>query len=199
MSNQIDCSDDFEVLSPLPISILETNNIPKEFKQHSNWLLWKKEPVMDSKTGKQKVDSTGKKKFTKVPYQANGQKAASTKSNTWANFESIKSAYDSGKFSGIGFAIGNSGLTCIDIDHEDQWKTSELGAIYKGLNNKYYKETSPSGSGYHLWVKAIKPNNMRCKSKHFHNSLIEVYNSDRFITMTGNSPIGTIQECQEEF
>ena len=65
MSNQIDCSDDFEVLSPLPISILETNNIPKEFKQHSNWLLWKKEPVMDSKTGKQKVDSTGKKSLLK--------------------------------------------------------------------------------------------------------------------------------------
>ena len=199
MSNQIDCSDDFEVLSPLPISILEANNIPKEFKQHSNWLLWKKEPVMDSKTGKQKVDSTGQKKFTKVPYQANGQKAASTKSNTWANFESIKSAYDSGRFSGIGFTIGDSGLTCIDIDHEDQWKPSELRAIYEGLNNKYYKETSPSGSGYHLWVKAIKPNNMGCKSKHFHNSLVEVYNSDRFITMTGNNPIGTIQECQEEF
>ena len=198
------CSpDEFDDLTaikqPIEQSDLNTDNIPQEFKQHNNWLLWKREPVIDSKTGKQKVDGTGELKWTKVPYQANGFKAASTKSNTWANFESIKSAYDSGRFSGIGFAIGDSGLTCIDIDHEDQWKPSELGAIYKGLNNKYYKETSPSGSGYHLWVKAIKPNNMGCKSKNFHNSLIEVYNSDRFITMTGNSPVGTIQECQKEF
>ena len=181
------CADDFEVIIDEPVSIKPNfDNIPNDFKEHPNWLLWK-------------LELTAKGKWTKIPYQINGKKADSTKPNTWSTFDNVVAAFNTGNFSGIGFAIGNSGLTCIDIDHEEQWIISDLKAIYTGLNNKFYQETSPSGDGKHLWVKAVKPDGMGCKSKNFHNSLIEVYDSSRFITMTGNKPIGSIQECQSEF
>lgn len=182
------CADDFEVIIDEPVTIKPNfNNIPNDFKEHPNWLLWK-------------LELTSKGKWTKIPYQINGKKALSTNPATWTTFDTVKGVYEaSGAYSGIGFAIGDSGLTCVDIDHEDNWNISDLRNIYKTLEGNYYKETSPSANGHHLWLNVIKPKDMGCKSKTFYNSLIEVYDKSRFITMTGNEPTGSIGECQEAF
>lgn len=160
--------------------------IPETFKEFNNWLLWKY------------INKNGK--WTKIPYQPNGNKASATSPNNWCSFNECVKAFRSGKFTGIGFAIGDSGLTCIDIDHESEWDSTELDALLSGLNDKYYKEKSPSGDGYHLWIKAVKPKEMGCKSTTFYNSLVEVYNSDRYITMTGSviEPHSEIHEAQSE-
>jgi hypothetical protein len=162
------------------------DNIPNDFKVRKHWVLWKYE----NKIGK----------WTKVPYQASNKKADSTNPDTWCNYSEAIKAYGTGKYSGIGFAIGDSGFTCVDIDHENEWADGELEKLLSGLHDKYYMEKSPSGNGYHLWLKAVKPEGMGCKSKSFHNSLVEVYNSDRFITMTGVVINGhtSIQKAQAE-
>jgi hypothetical protein len=170
---------------PTPIKY-DFDAIPSDFTKQNNWILWKY--ILNNH------------KWTKIPYQINGTKADATSQKTWCSFNDAKTAFKSGKFDGIGFAIGKSGLVCIDVDHESQWPNGGLESLLSGLNDKYYKEQSPSGDGYHLWIKASKPNGMGCKSKNFHNSLVEVYNSDRYITMTGAviKPYIQPQEAQAE-
>jgi putative DNA primase/helicase len=172
-------------IKPTPIKY-EFDNIPADFKALDNWLLWKYE-LKDYR-------------WTKVPYQQSNNKADSTKSITWCSFTQAVNANNTGNFDGIGFAIGDSGLTCIDIDHENEWPKDSLNQLLDGLNGKYYKELSPSGNGHHLWLKAVKPKGMGCKSKDFHKSLVEVYNANRFITMTGAvvAPYIDAQEAQQE-
>ena len=174
-------------LEPKPTPLAYTfDAIPRDFKDLNQWVLWK----YILKDGK----------WTKIPYQVTNRNADSTKSATWTTFDNAVKAYGTGKFSGIGFCIGDSGLTCVDIDHEDEWKKGKLDKLLDGLNNKYYMETSPSGNGYHLWIKATKPNGMGCKSKSFHDNFVEIYNSKRFMTMTGVVINGhtSIQEAQTE-
>ena len=174
-------------LAPKPTPLAYNfDAIPRDFKDLNNWVLWK----YILKDGK----------WTKIPYQVTNRSADSTKSATWTTFDNAVKAYGTGKFSGIGFCIGDSGLTCVDIDHEDEWKKGKLDKLLDGLNNKYYMETSPSGNGYHLWIKATKPNGMGCKSKSFHDNFVEIYNSKRFMTMTGVVINGhtSIQEAQTE-
>lgn len=157
------------------------NAIHPEFKKFTNWVLWKYEHVND--------------RWTKVPYQASGSRANSTDSKTWCTFDEADTAFLCGDFDGIGFAIGDSGLTCIDVDHISDWDFVEPLKPIEGLG---YFELSPSGDGLHLWVKAQKPNN-KCKSKNFYDSKIEIYNADRFITMTGSEAKGEFLPCQDEF
>ena len=166
---------------PSPQVKYNFNAIPQEFLQYNNWLLWKYE--------------FSKGRWTKVPYQTNGRKADSTDPKTWCSFAEAVKAYASGKFDGIGFAIGDTGLICIDVDHISLW---DFMAAIDSILDHAYVERSPSGNGLHLWLKAEKPNN-KCKSKNFHNKNVEVYNSDRFITMTGADGDGEITECQSAF
>jgi len=170
---------------PTPIKY-QFNNIPAIFKAMNNLLLWKYE-LKDNR-------------WTKVPYQINNDRADSTNPATWCSYDQAVEAYNTGNFDGIGFAIGDSGLTCIDIDHENVWPKDSLKQLLDGLNGKYYKESSPSGNGHHLWLMAVKPKDMGCKSKGFHNSLVEVYNANRFITMTGAvvAPYFDVQDAQQE-
>lgn len=174
-------------LAPKPTPLAYNfDAIPRDFKDLNQWVLWK----YILKDGN----------WTKIPYQVTNRNADSTKKSTWCSYLEALKAFNTGKFDGIGFAIGDSGFTCVDIDHEDEWPKGELDKFKSGLNGKYYKELSPSGNGYHLWIKATKPKGMGCKSKSFHNSLVEVYNADRFITMTGlcDWEHCTIQEAQTE-
>lgn len=168
-------------VKPTPIAY-DFDRIPEEFKQCANWLLWKYE-LVDSR-------------WTKVPYTATNGRASSTDPKTWTSFDNALFTFESiGSFDGLGFAIGDSGLTCIDVDHLSEW---DWKAPLEPVSNDCYAEMSPSGDGLHIWVKAEKPNK-KCKSKTFHNSMIEIYNSDRFITMTGANGDGVITECQSQF
>ena len=138
-------------LAPKPTPLAYNfDAIPRDFKDLNNWVLWK----YILKDGN----------WTKIPYQTSNRRADSTNKNTWTTFDNAVKAYGTGKYSGIGFCIGDSGLTCIDLDHIDEWTEGELDKLLDGLNNKYYMETSPSGNGYHLWIKATKPNGMAFNS-----------------------------------
>jgi putative DNA primase/helicase len=76
---------------------LDLSNIPQELEVMPQWVLWKWEQRSDK--------ATGELKWTKPPYQINGQHAESDNPETWTTFDQAVSAYETGSFSGIGFVL----------------------------------------------------------------------------------------------
>jgi len=159
----------------------QLENIPKDLKEKSQWVLWKKELP------------EGRNKPTKVPYQRNGSKAASTKSSTWTNFSAAVSALknNSKKYDGIGFCLSEGTPIGIDLDHCRCPAFSGIEIIApwaKDIINKIdsYTEASPSGRGIHIFAYGDKlPAEGRKKGD------FEIYKSGRYLTITGNHILGT--------
>ena len=109
-----------------------------------------------------------------------GVKIPNGKSNdswTWTNFDRIKNHE---KIAYV-FAL-NCPFTGIDVDDGmvDEGFTPFAVEILELFRGKAYAEISPSGTGIKLWVRAKKPEGYRCK-----NGNLEVYDSNRFFTVTG--------------
>lgn len=141
---------------------------PKELESKKQWLVWRYEQY------------EGDKKPRKVPYYSNGKKRHGKQGDdadraALSTIEDAKHQLDFG-FDGIGFAfLPNDGLIGIDIDSNAD---KELAAkIIAGCNS--YTEVSPSGTGWHIFVKGetrtFKDNNVG----------IEVFCGSQFFTMTG--------------
>jgi hypothetical protein len=156
---------------------IEIANIPEELKPLPQWVNWKYE---EGKNGK----------LTKVPYQANGQKAQSTNPATWAIFGRVLSGIV--KYSGIGFNCYN-GIACIDIDdHLVNGKPDEFAqSIIDRMNS--YSEISPSGNGIRIVFKGQLPPGRRKDTKWG----FEMYDSGRFFTVTGWHIPGTPKTVEE--
>lgn len=127
--------------------------------------MWKKEKKEDGK-------------FTKVPYQTNGAKAASTRSETWTTFDKAVEALK--RFDGIGFVFVE-GIIGIDLDHcmetdgtVKPWARDILDIFPS------YTERSPSGEGLHIIIESDVPVGGRKLGD------IECYATGRFFTVTGN-------------
>jgi len=158
-------------------------NIPKELKDRPHWVLWKKELI------------DGRDKPTKVPYQTNGRKAASTIPDTWTSFPTAVSCYPSagGKYDGIGFCLTEETPIGIDLDHCrcPAFASHGIEIILpwaQDIINKVesYTEASPSGKGIRIFAKGGKlPAGGRKKGD------FEIYQSGRYLTVTGNHIAGT--------
>lgn len=158
-------------------------NIPAELKSLPRWVCWK----FEQRGGK----------MTKVPYTPTGRRAKSNDPATWAAFDECRAAHESGSFDGIGFQLDGSGIVGVDIDHAKDaagnWNTA-ASDITERLAS--YAEISPSGEGVHVFVKAVKPGN---KSKNAAAG-VEMYDTKRFFTVTGNlyrEELNAVQERQE--
>ena len=73
--------------------LIQFDQIPHELIGLNNWILWK----WGKRNGK----------WTKPPYQTNGDFAKSDDPGTWSAFDEIYRAYKRGKFDGIGFMLGD--------------------------------------------------------------------------------------------
>ena len=139
-------------------------NFPEALRALPQWVVWKKELRPDGK-------------WTKVPYQINGRKAATTREEEWTTFAACMSVVDS--FDGIGFVF-TKGIVGIDLDHcfkEDgtlkEWAFSALVELPS------YTEKSPSGDGLHIIIRSdVVPESHRKDG-------IECYSTGRFFTVTG--------------
>jgi len=151
--------------------------IPDELKSIWQWVVWRAE----LRNGK----------LTKIPYNARThQKAKSNDSKTWGSFEiAIETFQGNGNYNGVGFML--SPEDCYvgwDLDHCRDPETGQVepwaqDAITK-LNS--YTEISPSGTGIRIFVKDFKlPSKGRKKGK------FEVYESGRYLTVTGHHVEGT--------
>jgi putative DNA primase/helicase len=165
---------------------LSTAAIPQELKERSQWVNWDTELRED--------------KETKVPYRPNGLHAMSNTPQTWSGFETCLRALEDGngrtRFRGIGFVF-NHDYTGTDFDNCVDPETGEItdsdvARMVSQLNS--YTEYSPSRRGLHVINRASKPG-ARCRTGNF-----EMYEFDRFFTMTGDHFAGssaTIESNQD--
>ena len=157
---------------PLPVQF---NNIPDELKACPQWVGWRYE---------WRTDKKGEGKWTKPPYQPNGNPAKSTDPNTWSSFEDVRRAYQRGGFDGIGFVLtANDPYTAFDLDHclnaNAEVIDSRVANYVTQLNS--YTERTPGGDGLRVIVRAKLPPGGRKKGN------LECYDNQRYVTLTGAS------------
>lgn len=178
------------------------DQVPQFMKDQKQWLLWEFQPVIDEKTGKQKIDKdTGKPKFTKVPTHPIGKyEVSAQKISAYQTYEEILKLTVKDKYF-TGFAINPkcSDMVFIDLD---KIKTKEQQKIADAIIKKFnsYTEISPSGNGYHIYVRGTKKTGDCTNKKTLE---IEYYSHGRFATVTGdttnNLPVIENQEAIDWF
>ena len=161
--------------------------IPQTLKQLPRWILWR----LETRDGAQ----------TKVPYRIDGVKASCTNPNDWTDFVTASRAFDPAKYNGLGFVLTREdNIVCIDLDNcigDDGQICDEALHIVKILNS--WTEISQSGKGLHIFVRGPKPTD-KCKATPREFKSLEIYDSDRYIALTGNhlpnTPL-TIEDRQD--
>ena len=158
------------------------DNIPSDLKIFTQFVLWKSE--------------TRDGNPTKIPYRPDTfNRAATDDPSTWNTFVKTKGRYisHSQEYAGIGFVFtATDSFTGIDIDDclDDEGELAGWAQPILDLFMPTYAEISPSGTGLKLWIEAAKDDsiwNGRCRKKQ-----LEIYDRDRFFTLTGNTYHGSI-------
>jgi putative DNA primase/helicase len=162
--------------------------VPTALRDLPRWVLWRSERP------------PGRKEPTKVPYRPapGGEvKAAKTSDpSTWTTFDAASAGIE--RFDGLGIVLGD-GLTGVDLDHcrnpetgeLAEWATSALHCLSS------YTEVSPSGTGLHILCFGSLPAGFRNRRALPHGGRIELYDSGRYFTFTGDHLPGTPKEVQE--
>lgn len=165
--------------------------VPEALRERPQWVLWKY------------VERGGKQ--TKMPIAADtGKAASSTDPTTWTTFdEAVAAARRFASIAGVGFVFSADDAFCgIDLDEciVDGQVVPQAQAIIDELDS--YTEVSPSGNGVKLIVAARKPEGVGCKTTKIDGfKEIEVYDTDRFFTITAEHVDGTprtVEPRQEE-
>jgi hypothetical protein len=161
--------------------------IPAELRSLDQWVGWRLER------------RPGEPKPTKPPYTADGsRKASCSDPSTWAPFEVVCAGVDAGKIDGVGFQVKETDpYVGIDLDDCRTLATGAIAPWAQAIVARYtsYTEISPSDSGLRIFIKATKPGS-RCRV-----GSLEIYNRDRYLTVTGRHLAGTpltIEERQAE-
>ena len=164
---------------------VHVKNIPAELKGLRQWVVWK----WEERDGKP----------TKPPRSARtGDLASATDPKTWAAFEHAIQRCEHGGYAGVGFVLSaDDPFAGVDLDHCRDAETKIIDdyamSIVENLNS--YTEISPSGTGLRIFVRGTLPDRGRKKGN------VEMYVSDRYLTVTGDHLAGTpttIKERSEE-
>src|SRR5215217_5743099 len=132
--------------------------------------------------------------ITKVPYSVHGGRASSTNPKTWAPFEAAIAYAEEHGMSGVGFVFTEDDpFAGIDIDKCRDAETGEIEPWAWKIVTAFdsYTEVSPSGTGLHIFVKATLPGPNNRKGP------LEMYESGRYFTLTGEHLGGTPTEIHE--
>lgn len=154
-----------------------TANFPRELRNLAQWVVWRFETRQ------------GQDKPTKVLYNpATGQRADSTNPATWGTFDNAATVFSRGGYAGVGFVVtADDPYVGVDLDGciVDGQLTDNARRWVDLLSS--YTEITPSDKGLRIWVRAVKPGE-RCKNAKLG---VEIYETDRFFTVTGNHLEGT--------
>ena len=163
-------------------------NIPKELKALQNWICWKavSQPRPDDP-----------EHIGKIPINPRtGGGAQSNNPDTWTDFETALKASE--QHSGIGFMFGNSPFFGVDVDKVEpdirEFLDGGNGIVSEFIHAlQSYAELSPSGRGIHIICRGELPKGARRRGN------VEMYDSGRFFTVTGNSIGGyaDVADCTE--
>ncbi len=166
---------------------LDPTHIPAALRECPQWVCWK-------------YITRGDKR-TKCPVNARGGgHADSTDPATWASFDDAVAAWKTGAYAGIGYVFTADGpFAGVDLDGciDDAGNiVAAAREIIDALNS--YTEISPSGRGVKVFIAARKPDGIGCKSKAIAGfKETEVYDRDRFFTVTGQRVPDTPAEVEE--
>jgi putative DNA primase/helicase len=150
------------------MKMMNFNNMPQELQRYVQWVNWK----LVKRNNKD----------TKVPYSPKTRlKASVSDPLTWGSFKEAVQQLNNG-FNGIGFVLTeNDPFVGIDLDEFRDPKTGEVQQqaldIIASLDS--YCELSPSGDGFHIWLKGNLPQGKN-RNGHF-----EIYDRNRYLTITG--------------
>ncbi|XRD24080.1 hypothetical protein AABM34_16990 [Lysinibacillus fusiformis] len=129
------------------------NEIPSELRSLSQWILWKSEEKGE--------------RYTKIPYQPDGNEARSNDRRTWSTFATAAKFYTESNADGIGFVfsrqdnyIGIDIDKCVTYAADDSEKVNPIvntfaQEIIDTLDS--YTEFSVSGTGIHIIIKGSLP------------------------------------------
>jgi putative DNA primase/helicase len=170
------------MIKDAPIIEIKFNSIPAKLRTLPNWVNWKAENRGD--------------KITKIPINPfTLQNAQSNNSSTWASFDAAISRISNPRISGIGFMFTGSNIAGIDLDDVRNAVTGEIEPwaleIIRKVNS--YTEISPSGTGIHILVESTLPKEGSRKV-----GQVEVYDSGRFFTVTGDTLLEYTEIKQRE-
>ncbi len=181
------------------MSDIQQTDLPDELTDRDQWTCWKEE----QRDGE----------LTKVPIDPHtGKYGDATDPDAWASFETAaQAAAQSREIDGIGFVFSEDGTVAgVDLDDvrdlENGRPSKTAKSIIQDLDS--YTEVSPSGTGYHVYVQGFVFGGNR---EVFEDAPghIEMYDSGRFFTVTGDhvdgTPMqvaeraGTLQDVHEEY
>lgn len=164
-------------LPPLPqVAVrLQPDAVPADLRALPRWVGWR----YGYRDGK----------VTKIPINGRtGRNASSTNSATWCSFEEAVAAHQKWNLSGIGIVlIGDGDLAGLDLDGcLDQSGGIAPAAAEIVSQFASYTERSPGGSGLRVFLRGRKPAGVKCKYQKLPGvKTVEVYDSARFLTVTG--------------
>jgi putative DNA primase/helicase len=159
------------------------SKIPPELLQLARWVIYRPVPS-DKDSGK----------IRKIPLQSKDPQkgASSTNADHWSTFEeAIQADHDR-----VGLVIRPPYIG-VDLDGVRDPETGSVDPaaeqIIRELNT--YTELSPSGKGFHIWLRGKAPKDVRDplgqKLLSVHKEKLEIYPIDRYFTMTGEWVEGT--------
>jgi len=158
---------------PVQVTADKLTNFPDELKQLPRWVVWK----METRDGKQ----------TKILYSpVTHRRASSTDPATWARYGTAVTAAPTHGYAGVGCVIADP-YVAVDLDKcrdaangvAEPWAE----AMIQDLNS--YTELSPSGRGFHIWLRGKVPADGNRKGR------VEMYDNARYFTVTGEHVEGT--------
>lgn len=159
--------------------------LPPALAEADRWIVWRYEDV-------------GRPKPAKIPRRAEDlEPADSTEPEDRASFDQAVFALEAEEsLSGVGFVLGD-GFAGVDLDDCRDPETGEVvswaAEIVQALGS--YTEVSPSGTGLKVFLRGIKPG-PRCRTS-VGNGEVEIYDGDRYFTVTGQHLEGTPFEVAE--
>lgn len=147
------------------------SEIPIRLRECSQWVCWKQ------------VTKLNRDKPTKIPVTPADTQAAVNDPSTWGSFEAALRGFSNrAAIDGIGFVFsGDDPFVGIDLD---DCRDRESGALEEWARDVItrvdtYTEVSPSGTGLHCLCETVRPGKRRRRGA------IELYDSDRYFTVTG--------------
>ncbi len=149
--------------------------IPKDIQDGFRWGVWVAEP---------RANQIGK--FNKAPRSPISGKLISVNNpESFTDFESCKSAFGSGEYTGVGILLQGNGWIGVDIDDFKKIPSKQRESISAWISDALlrgaYVERSPSGAG----LRAIFQGRFFGGGRKVGH--LEIYQEKRFMTITGHS------------
>ena len=157
-------------------------SVPQTLTQQPHWVCWRSEV------------HPSRRKPMKTPYNpVTGEKANIHTPETWGSFTTAVTSYHTHRYDGIGLVLTQGdGIVGVDIDGcIADGKLSSLAQEIVTLLDSY-TEISPSGSGIRIFVAAELGDFAGRRGQG-----LELYNFNRYLTVTGNHIQGTpLKVCE---